>query len=444
VLGRKKKKKHEMSVMDMDDDGFPEEDIDDRAVSRERSNLTIAQLEAEAQKAEERAKELEAWVADFNLGRRDFDPSQNSIYRENFVATTKTIYEKIALQTKREEQILNLLGVFDPEQNAVRAESLRRVKLAKRLQLNEIRKRTSKMEFRPRVPGDNDSESYQDDPQRKVRESSLFNETPRSGPQRKTLRQRTQEAAATHRQRQLVGYEVMGKLGRMDREVSKDVLMQYMRPESSQNRLERIQTGNISRDGTPVNHMMMRERHKARHAGSARKAGHETGDDDGNGVMESQEEMEKDAPTPDDIIEIHDGFQAKRSEIRLRSKDSKEVLKEDLKQIDQKMTPILINAKHIDSAEVSIHSLIHSHFSFRALTAASHTHLTQSYMCIAACRCSLDYVKSMRGEIKCIPALWSGYRRTHAFGVSSLQACMHTRIYVFTCTCIPRMVCGNI
>lgn len=308
--------------------------------------MTVAQIEAEAEKAEERARELEAWVADFNLRRKDLDPTQNTVYRENFVAATKKIYEDVSLQSKRKEQTFNMLGIFDAANNAVRVESQRRVKLAKKLQLSEIRKKASKLEPRPKTAGEDDSDAFQDGTQRHALAASLFREAICTGPPRMTARQRAQQAATIHRQRQLVGYQIMGAVGRMNPQISEEVLQQYVQPLSSMRRLQRIKTSMTPRSVT-------REASRNNAAQAGRKPWQQSGEEDGENVMESQNfEIDKDAPTPGDVEEIDDRFLAKRSEIRLRSKEKMEQLKENVKQVDQQMTPLVTHAKQQEVKQV--------------------------------------------------------------------------------------------
>lgn len=314
---RKKKKKQDMGDMETGDDfGLEEELLDERG--RERANMTIAQLEAQAEKEEERAKELEEWVQDFNLHRKGFDRNQNNMYRETFITSTKKIYESIDVNAKHQQQVLNLLGVFDSTRNAVRIESQKRVWLAKKLKIDELRRKTSRrVDMYQRLTSEGNLEKYKQNEQSMALEketNAMFQDVVAKRPA-KTPRQRQLEAVTEHRRRKLNAYEMAAMLGTMEPEVSKEVVGQYVQPCSSKRKgsAERTEIqGSVT--GAPSAEQLTKERSKKRSMDelTRQKSQHFAHEETQDVLMTEDFEVDPDAPTPKDLLEVEENFRTKR------------------------------------------------------------------------------------------------------------------------------------
>mmetsp|Transcript_38464 Transcript_38464/g.90228 ORF Transcript_38464/g.90228 Transcript_38464/m.90228 type:complete len:841 (+) Transcript_38464:64-2586(+) len=134
----KKKKKPQWSALD----GPTEQEEEDESLMA-RMQMTDAEREAETKKEEEKEAEAAKWAEEFDMGRSY--GTNNAAYREAFMDSTRYIYSAVERQAQAQRRQLDESGMLDPAKNAVRAESLKRVHLAKQLRLDEMKRKSQRL-----------------------------------------------------------------------------------------------------------------------------------------------------------------------------------------------------------------------------------------------------------------------------------------------------------
>jgi hypothetical protein len=133
----KKRRKHDLFGEEDDDQNG--EDLDG-GIGRS-SHKTDADLEREEQLREEREHEARQWDNEFSI-RRNVDRGSNALLREQFVVDAKQEYSSVRKRTQKQLVELEQNGMLDRRFNVIRAQTQRRVMLAKHLKLDEIKGRT--------------------------------------------------------------------------------------------------------------------------------------------------------------------------------------------------------------------------------------------------------------------------------------------------------------
>lgn len=137
----KKKKRRQADPFGEHDEDQNDDDMDAGLVATSRALKTDAEREREEQLREERAREARQWDNEFSI-RRNVDRGSNALLRDQFVVATKKEYTAIQDTTQRYYAHLDQVGIIDSKYNQIRATAFKRVILAKKLKMDEIKGRS--------------------------------------------------------------------------------------------------------------------------------------------------------------------------------------------------------------------------------------------------------------------------------------------------------------
>ena len=307
------------------------------------------------------------------------DHNENQMYIETFIGATKKIYESVDGHAKHQERVLNMIGVFDPALNAVRSQSQKRVNLSKKLKVDQIRHETSReVELYRHLTETGGENAYEQSKQSLLiqKEARHLSFRPDDsggaaghpgGEPKKTPRQRQREAIAGHRSRHIAGYEKLSVTGKVAAEVSREVMDQYKNPRRSERQrspgsYSRAATGTPQRSGDGGAGMQSFDGadNTKGLAGSTKRGGAKTkgakSEDATQSLLTSEEvELDPEAPTPQELLDVEEVFRSKRKEIRVKGREAKENANLEIVEADRLMEPVMQQAKstgsRLDAAE---------------------------------------------------------------------------------------------